>query len=130
MRLIEMRDFLPAGTYPSHARDVRTTLYCIARKRNGAWIPASLDLTHLEETNIVNADGHLVNDKGDAGRKGFLPLGEYLESSDSHRVILSALCQKHNESWQWSTIDITNFNSDTTLSLVDGVLTVDPHSTN
>lgn len=112
------------------ARDVRTMLYCIAQKRNGLWIPASLDITHLEETNVANEDGHLVNLDGDAGREGYLPKGTFLLTSAEHRVILSALCQKHDLSWQWSTIDITKLENAAILSLVDGVLTIAPHSTN
>ncbi len=125
-----MRDFLPPGSYQLQARNARTTLFCVARKRNGSWIPASLDLTHLDETNVANEDGHLVNLDGDTGRQGYLPNGSYLQSSTDLRVILSALCQRIDQSWQWSTLDITDLDSAAILSLVDGVLTVAPHSTN
>jgi hypothetical protein len=127
---IEMRDFLPAGSYRLQARDVRATLYCKARKRNGIWIPASIDLTHLDETNIANEDGHLVNLQGDAGRVGFKPHGSYLKSIDELQVILSALCLRNDQRWQWSTLDITDLDYHRAISLVDGVLTTDPFSTN
>ncbi len=125
-----MRDFVPAGSYKLYARNVRTTLYCNALKRNGNVIPASIDLTHLEETNIANEDGHLVNVDGDMGREGFLPQGSYLLTTADHCVILSALCQRLDLRWQWNTLDVTHLNVLNTLSLVDGVLIVDPYSTN
>jgi hypothetical protein len=125
-----MRDFVPAGNYKLQARDVRTTLFCIALNRKGNWIPASIDLTHLEETNIANEDGHLVNLDGDMGREGYLPKGSYLLTSKDHRVILSALCQRIDQRWQWSTIDITDLGYTAFLALDDGVLTIVPHSTN
>ena len=125
-----MRDFVPAGSYQMHARNVRMTLFCNAYKRNGSLIPASIDLTHLEETNIANEDGHLVNLDGDMGREGFLPNGSYLLTTVDHCVILSALCQRLDLRWQWNTLDVTHLNAMNTLSLVDGVLVVDPYSTN
>lgn len=125
-----MRDFLPAGNYRLQARDIRSTLYCKAQKRDGTWIPASIDLTYLEETNIANEDGHLVNLEGDAGAKGYLPQGSYLQSSIEHCVILSALCPTTGRSWQWRTLEITGLFYMTTLSLVDGEFTIDPNSTN
>lgn len=125
-----MTDFLPGGSYSLHSRDVRVTLYCKALKRNGTWIPTSLDLTHLEETNVANEDGHLVNLAGDVGRAGYLPHGPYLETTVDRYVILSALCQRRDLRWQWSTLDISEFDSTRYISLLDGVLTVEPHSTN
>jgi hypothetical protein len=89
-----------------------------------------MDLTHLDETNVANEDGHLVNLAGDAGREGFRPRGPYLQSVNTLRVILSALCQKLDQRWQWSTFDITELEYTRSLLLVDGVLTIAPHSTN
>lgn len=125
-----MREFLPTGTYLLHARDVRSTLYCMARKRNGIWIPASLDLTYLEESNVANEDGHLVNLEGDLGQRGYMPQGSYLHSTKDRKVILSALCQKDDQSWQWSTLEITQLDAKETLSIVDGVLIPSGNSTN
>jgi hypothetical protein len=126
----EMTEFLPAGTYRSQGRDIRSTLYCMARKRNGDWIPASLDLTYLEEANVANEDGHLVNLNGDVGQQGFVPEGSYLHSTKDRQVILSALCQRDDQVWQWSTIEITYLEYADTLSLVDGVLVRDDSFTN
>jgi hypothetical protein len=125
-----MRDFLPGGSYRSQGRNVRSTLYCLAQKRNGVWIPASLDLTYLDEVNVSNEDGHLVNLDGDLGQQDFVPQGSYLHTTKNRQVILSALCQKTDLTWQWSTIEITDLKYSDTLSLVDGVLTRDDHFTN
>jgi hypothetical protein len=122
--------FAPEGNYKKSSRDVRSTLYCVAAKQDGNWIPASMDLTHLEEANIANHDGYLVNLRGNAGRKGFLPKGEYLSTSRDCFVILSALCQTSDRGWRWSTLDITQLKYSISLSNVDGVLTVDGNSTN
>jgi hypothetical protein len=125
-----MRDFLPGGSYKTQGRNVRSTLYCLAQKRDGGWVPASLDLTYLDEANVANEDGHLVNLDGDLGQEGYLPRGSYLQDTKEWQVILSALCQKSDLTWQWSTIEITDFAYSDTLSLVDGVLVRDDHFTN
>ncbi|HEX2900300.1 MAG TPA: hypothetical protein VHS96_11335 [Bacteroidia bacterium] len=109
---------------------MRSTLYCKARKRNGEWVPASIDLTHLEEANVSNEDGHLVNLGGDIGQQGYLPLGSYLDSTREWQSVLSALCQRNDQRWQWCTLEITKMQLIETLSLVDGVLVRDDNSTN
>lgn len=125
-----MREFLPEGSYRSRVRNAKVMLYCMARKLDGAWVPASLDLTHLDETNVANEDGYLVNGDGDAGRVGNLPGGSYLDSTRQRHAILSALCPSQDQKWHWRTLDITDLKDISTLSLIDGELKVDDHSTN
>lgn len=125
-----MLGFLPEGSYQKTSRDVRATLYCQALKKDGTWIPASLDLTYLEESNVVNEDGHLLNIIGNLARKGYLPGGDYQNSTQNPSVILSALCKADNSVWTWSTLNITNVSTSATLSNVNGSLTVDSNSTN
>jgi hypothetical protein len=125
-----MGNFLPGGSYLKSARNIRVTLYCEARTSDGQWVPASLDLTHLEEAKVMNENGVLLNVVGNVPTKGFLPGGPYLESTRSWSVILSALCKTNLKSWQWSALDITNFFDSATLSNVNGVLCPDTNSTN
>jgi hypothetical protein len=108
--------------YQRQVRDLRSTLYCLACKRNGVWIPASLDLTFLEDANVSNEDGHLVNLLGDLGQRGYLPLGSYLESTKDWKVILSGLVQRNDRSWLWCTLDITTLDIKDSITLVDGVM--------
>ncbi len=125
-----MGNFLPNGSYQKTSRNVRATLYCQAQKKDGSWIPASLDLTHLVEPNVVNENGHLHDQAGNVKRNGYLPGGSYHASTQSQCVILSALCKAGKHDWLWSTLDITNFSLTATLSNINGTLHVDPNSTN
>ena len=130
MMILLMLGFVPQGSYQLTSRNVRVTLYCQALKKDGNWIPASLDITHIEDANIDNEDGHLHSLAGSAKRKGYLPGGSYQNSTQSPCVILSALCKSGKTDWQWSTLEITNLNLDSTLSNINGALPVDPNSTN
>jgi hypothetical protein len=120
-----MGKFVPTGSYSKTSKNIKSTLYDSSQKRNQSWIPAGLDLTALAEANIENLDGFLVNQAGSASGNGYVPGGSYTQTSKGEVVILSADCQKRDQSWQYSTLDITHLAAGKTLSNIDGVLTVD-----
>ena len=120
-----MSTFIPTGSYTKTSKSIKSTLFCQSRKRDQATIPAELDLTSLSQANIENLDGYLVNQSGSATSKGYIPGGSYTITSTGETVILSAECQKRDQSWQYSTLNISNLAPGKTLSNIDGVLTVD-----
>ncbi|NCD68902.1 cyanovirin [Mucilaginibacter agri] len=120
-----MSAFVPGGSYTKTSNNIKSTLYCNSKKRDQASIPAGMDLTSLSQANIENLDGFLVNNPGNGGSNGYVPGGSYTITSSGEVVILSANCQKRDQSWQYSTLDITHLPVGKTLSNIDGVLTVD-----
>lgn len=120
-----MGNFIPTGSYTKTSKAIKSSLYGSAQKRDQAWIAAGLDLTTLQGANIENLDGFLVNQSGSAPAIGYVPGGSYTITTKGQTVILSADCQKRDQSWQYSTLDITHLPVGKTLSNIDGVLTVD-----
>lgn len=120
-----MSTFIPGGSYAQTSKSIKSTLFCQSRKRNQSTIPAELDLTSLSQANVENLDGFLVNQPGSSPANGYVPGGSYTITSTGEVVILSAQCQKRDQSWQYSTLDITHLAAGKTLSNIDGVLTVD-----
>jgi hypothetical protein len=120
-----MSTFIPGGSYAKTSKGIKSTLFCQSKKRNQTSIPAELDLTTLSQANVENLDGFLVNQSGSSAPKGYVPGGSYTITSTGEIVILSAQCQKRDQSWQYSTLDITHLTAGKTLSNIDGVLTVD-----
>lgn len=53
---------LPAGSYSQSCRDVRVLLQCDARKIDGEYVKALIDLTDLKAPDIENCDGILIDD--------------------------------------------------------------------
>ena len=120
-----MSNRIPSGSYQLTSKEIIAHLYCEAQKRDQSWIPAGYSMPHKGDLNIANIDGHLINEPGDAPTDSYVPGGCYLLTTKSRTVILSALCQKIDQSWQWSGLNITNLNLNATISNIDGVLTVD-----
>lgn len=120
-----MGKFVPTGSYTKTSKSIKSQLYASSQKRDQSWIPSGLDLTELAEANVENLDGFLVNQPGSAAPNGYVPGGSYTKTSKGEVVILSAQCQKRDQSWQYSTLDITHLAAGKTLSNIDGVLTVD-----
>lgn len=118
-----MASFVPGGSYSLTSQNIASTLFCQAQKRDQSWIPASLDLTNLSSADVANMDGHLVNESGSASSNGYVPGGSYSQTCTGIRVILSAYCQKRDQSWQWSTLDITDLPASAEITNIDGVLT-------
>lgn len=119
-----MTSFVPTGSYTLTTKNITSKLYCQAQKRDQAWIDAGLDLTALAASNVENLDGFLVNHDGGT-HTGFLPGGSYAKTSRNMQVILAGNAQKRDQTWQWSTLDITSLPAGKTISNIDGVLTVD-----
>jgi len=117
--------FVPKGSYIQTSRNITVTCYCDAQKIDQSWIPAYLDITAYREANIANMDGHLVNEPGKAPAKGYIPGGSYQKTCRDIRVIMKAECQKIDQSWVYSSLDITDLATNKTLSNTDGVLKVD-----
>jgi hypothetical protein len=121
-----MTSFVPQGSYTKTTKDVSSNLYCQAQKRDQNWVDAGLNLTTLTAANVENLDGHLVNQSGGSGPNGgYIPGGSYAKTSRNMQVILSGYAQKRDQSWQWSTLDISHLAPGKTVSNIDGVLTVD-----
>jgi hypothetical protein len=120
-----MSNFVPTGSYTKTTKNTTSTLFCQAQKRDQAWIDAGLDLTNLSSANIENLDGFLVNQAGGSTQNGYVPGGSYTKTSRGMQVILAGNAQKRDQSWQWSTLDITSLPAGKTVSNIDGVLTVD-----
>jgi len=119
-----MSSFVPPGSYTKTTKNISSRLYCQAQKRDQSWIDAGLNLTELSSANVENLDGFLVNQGG--GTNGsYVPGGSYARTSRGMQVILAGLAQKRDQSWQWSTLDITGLAHGKTVSNIDGVLTVD-----
>jgi hypothetical protein len=119
-----MSAFVPPGSYSKTTKNISSTLYCQAQKRDQSWIDAGLNLTQLTAANVENLDGFLVNQSG-GGNGSYVPGGSYARTSRNMQVILAGLAQKRDQSWQWSTLDITHLPAGKTVSNIDGVLTVD-----
>ena len=117
--------FVPKGSYARTSRNIEVTLHCSAQRINQSWIPAYLDVTALREANIANMDGQLVNEQGSSSSKGYVPGGSYQKTCRDIRVILKAECQKIDQSWVYSSLDITDLDTNKTLSNINGVLKVD-----
>jgi hypothetical protein len=54
-----------------------------------------------------------------------VPGGSYAQTSRGMQVILAGNAQKRDQSFQWSTLDITSLPVGKTISNIDGVLTID-----
>lgn len=119
-----MNSFVPQGSYTKTTQNITSTLFCQAQKRDQAFIPAGMDLTKLSAANLDNLDGFLVNQSGGT-QNGYVPVGSYTKTSRGMQVILAGNAQKRDQSWQWSTLDITALPAGKTVSNIDGVLTVD-----
>ncbi|PYQ26688.1 MAG: cyanovirin [Acidobacteria bacterium] len=119
-----MSNFVPTGSYTKTTKNTTSTLFCQAQKRDQAFIGAGMDLTNLSSANIENLDGFLVNQAGGT-QNGYVPGGSYTKTSRGMQVILAGNAQKRDQSWQWSTLDITSLPAGKTVSNIDGVLTVD-----
>ena len=119
-----MSTFVPPGSYSRTTQNITSTLFCQAQKRDQAWIGAGMDLTKLSSANVENLDGFLVNQNGGT-QNGYVPGGSYSKTSRGMQVILAGNAQKRDQSYQWSTLDITHLPAGKTVSNIDGVLTVD-----
>ena len=116
-----MGQYVPDGSYKKTAKNVKSTLYATAQKRDQSWIPAGLDVTELNSADVANLDGELVNEGNSGSSNGYVPAGSYKQTSKGVTVILSAECQKRDQSWQYSTLRITDLeNAD--IANIDGVL--------
>lgn len=120
-----MSAFIPEGSYTKTSRNIESNLYCQAQKRDQSWICAGYNLTNSHAVNLENLDGFLVNESGEGKQNDYIPGGSYLKTSKGMQTILSAFCQKRDQTWQVSTLDITDLGMGQTLSNIDGVLTVD-----
>ncbi len=120
-----MGKYLPKGNYLSTSKEVNINLFCEAKQRNKAWVPASLNITELNKANIANMDGYLINDAGSAPTHDFIPGGSYEITARNMTVILSACCQKNDLTWNWSTLNITYLDRNKTVSNKDGNLIID-----
>ena len=119
-----MSNFVPTGSYTKTTQNITSTLFCQAQKRDQAWIGAGMDLTTLSSANVDNLDGFLVNQSGGM-QNGYVPTGSYTKTSRGMQVILAGNAQKRDQSFQWSTLDITSLPAGKTVSNIDGVLTID-----
>ena len=119
-----MSTFVPPGSYSKTTQNITSTLFCQAQKRDQAFIGAGMDLTNLSSANVENLDGFLVNQSGGT-QNGYVPSGSYAKTSRGMQVILAGHAQKRDQSWQWSTLDITALPAGKTVSNIDGVLTID-----
>jgi len=119
-----MSQYIPEGSYTKTSRNVRSNLYAEAQKRDQSWIPAGLDISQLNSADVTNFDGYLVNSDGKGSSSGYVPGGSYSKTSRNITVVLSAECQKRDQSWQYSTLVISG-RTNVTISNIDGVLTVD-----
>jgi len=119
-----MSNFVPTGSYTKTTKDTTSRLFCQSQKRDQSWIGAGMDLTNLTSANVENLDGFLVNQAGGT-HNGYIPGGSYSKTSRDMQVILAGNAQKRDQSYQWSTLDITNLPAGKTVSNIDGVLTID-----
>ena len=119
-----MSTFVPTGSFTKTTQNITSTLFCEAQKRDQAWIGAGMNLTELSAANVENLDGFLVNQTGGT-HNGYVPTGSYTKTSRGMQVILAGNAQKRDQSFQWSTLDITSLPAGKTVSNIDGVLTVD-----
>jgi hypothetical protein len=119
-----MEQYVPNGSYDKTSRNIKSTIYASSQKRDQSWIPAGLDLTSLNSADIANLDGVLVNMTNSGSSTGYVPGGSYKKTSKDITVILSAECQKIDQTWQYSSLNITNLGN-VKIANIDGVLTVE-----
>lgn len=103
-----MSRFVPQGSYLQSSTQVNANLYCKAQRRDQSWIASGATITSLTG-GLVNWDGSLQPENDTAPGEGYVPNGSYKRSVEGVSVALSAYCRKIDGSWQWSTLDITNY---------------------
>lgn len=104
-----MGRFVPGGSYTLTSRNIKVTLRAQTQKIDQSYIFAELDITDLDNADIANVNGVLVNQSGSAPSRGYVPGGSYQQTSYGITVKLSAECQKIDyHSWVPATLDITN----------------------
>lgn len=122
-----MTGFIPEGSYKKTSQNIYVNLYCDAQKADQSWTTASYPLCALNEPNagLVNWNGSLAPEEGSYPDKGFIPSGSYAATCKNIKVVLTAECQKKDGSWQFSTLDITNYDySQGDIANMDGVLKI------
>ncbi len=57
-----MGQYVPEGSYKQTSKNIRVTLSADCKKNDGTYNPDTLDITDLDNANIENRNGRLVND--------------------------------------------------------------------
>jgi hypothetical protein len=119
-----MSRFVPQGSYLQSASNVNVHLYAKSQRRDQSWIASGADITGLTG-GLVNWDGFLQPENDPLPAEGFVPNGSYRKTTENVSVVLAAYCRRIDGSWQWSTLDITNYmptNGD--IANIDGSLMI------
>jgi hypothetical protein len=103
-----MSRFVPQGSYLQSSAQVNTNLYCKAQRRDQSWIASGATITNLTG-GLVNLDGSLQPESDPTPATGYVPNGSYKQTVENVAVALSAYCRRRDGSWQWATLDITNY---------------------
>ncbi len=106
-----MARFIPEGSYQKTSQNIYVNLYCDAQKADQSWTTASYPICALTEPNagLVNWNGSLAPAEGSYPDKGFIPSGSYAATCKNVKVVLTAECKKISGNWQFSALDITNY---------------------
>lgn len=100
--------FVPPGSYLQSASQVNVNLYCKAQRRDQSWIASGANITSLTG-GLVNWDGSLQPENDPTPSTGYVPNGSYQKTAENVSVALSAYCRRIDGSWQWATLDVTNY---------------------
>jgi len=119
-----MSRFIPAGSYQKTASQINSNLYGKARRRDQSWIASGFNISNLSG-GLVNWDGALQTETDSLPTTGFVPNGSYQKTTENISVALTAYCQKRDGSWQWASLDITNYKQgDGDIANIDGELKI------
>jgi len=100
--------YIPGGSYLETTQKVRVVLTCQAQKRDGSWVHTALEINDLAG-GLVNLNGQLMPEHDPEPQKGYVPSGSYKESCKDINVTLHGYCRKIDGSWDWSSLDITHY---------------------
>lgn len=119
-----MSRFVPQGSYLQSSAQVNVNLYGKAQRRDQSWIATGANITNLAG-GLVNWDGSLQPENDPTPGVGYVPNGSYQRTTEGVSVALSAYCRRRDGSWQWATLDITNYTPDKgDIANIDGELVV------
>lgn len=103
-----MKRYEPAGSYLETSYDITVVLTCESQKIDGEWIRTGLQIQDLCG-GLVNLNGQLKPEHDSEPSTGYIPPGSYKDSCRDIRITLHATCQKRDQSWVPSSLDITKY---------------------
>ncbi|MCP4343995.1 MAG: hypothetical protein GY795_00535 [Desulfobacterales bacterium] len=104
--------YVPNGSYRETSHNIKVILSADCIRRDGTVNTDTLDITNLNNADIANIDGKLVNKATDSSQQAvdgsYVPKGSYQDTSSNITVTLSADCIRRDETVNTDMLDITS----------------------